>query len=843
MKRRWVCLLCLALASPAYSQTYTRQNIAAILGFENNSRAGVFPAGWFGSTTTGIAVDDQSAHGGKYSLRIDRTPASAASYSTVSQRIPIDFMGSVIELRGWIKMQDAAGFVAFWMNEYSATGASIRFATMEGQGVNGAAGWRQYSIAIPCFALAKTLNFGFLLNGPGTAWIDDLELLVDGVPTALASADIGGPAAVTLDGKSAAATYDGIGAISGGGGNSRLLYDYPEPYRSEILDYLFKPGVGASLQLLKVEIGGDANSTSGAEPSHMHSSSDENYGRGYEWWLMSQAKARNPAIKLLALEWTAPGWIGAGTNFWSQDNVDYIVKWIQGAKNHYGLTIDYVGGWNECYTGWDPSWFRRLKNTLAANGLSTRIIGADEYYTHLTPSAQAALSEPSFYDDIDVVAAHYPCDFSPITGCNSWPRIPGLSKPIWSAESNSDPIGIVRLTNLMYIDAGMTASLVWPLIGVVYLNALYSDAGLILANEPWSGRYSVSSSLWAIAHTTQFAQPGWRYLTSAVGRLPGQRGSYVALVAPNGTDYSVVFETSYSPSVETVNFTITGGLSAGPVDIWSTNLASSNTDDWFVHEGSASPMNGSYSLSLRPGFVYSITTTGGQSKASRPLANSTGRSNHRLPLPYSDDFERYAIGQQSRLFSDMNGAFEAVVCGGGRGGRCLRQMAAVEPYFWWVTPNVRKRSDPYTLIGDAHWTDYSVSTDFLLEQSGGFQLLGRVGSQAPTSPAAISAYVFQIDDQGAWYIFRKQSDGTVATLASGRTAPPGTNVWHSAALMFAGDAIAAELDDHPLGAVTDSSFNLGNAGVGTIGWINAQYDNLRIAPVLAPRDPGVHRHK
>ncbi len=91
---------------------------------------------------------------------------------------------------------------------------------MEGQGVNGAAGWRQYSITIPCFALAKTLNFGFLLNGPGTAWIDDLELLVDGVPIALASADIGAPAAVTLDGKSAAATYDGIGAISGGGGNS-----------------------------------------------------------------------------------------------------------------------------------------------------------------------------------------------------------------------------------------------------------------------------------------------------------------------------------------------------------------------------------------------------------------------------------------------------------------------------------------------------------------------------------------------------------------------------------------------------------------------------------------------
>ena len=141
-----------------------------------------------------------------------------------------------------------------------------------------------------------------------------------------------GAQTVIIEGGGLGRTFDGLGAISGGGGNSRLLIDYPEPNRSQILDYLFKPNYGASLQILKVEIGGDANSTSGAEPSHMHSASDENYYRGYEWWLMEQAKARNPDIKLVALEWTAPGWIGGGSNFWSQDNVDYIVKWITGAN-------------------------------------------------------------------------------------------------------------------------------------------------------------------------------------------------------------------------------------------------------------------------------------------------------------------------------------------------------------------------------------------------------------------------------------------------------------------------------------------------------------------------------
>ncbi len=49
--------------------------------------------------------------------------------------------------------------------------------------------------------------------------------------------------------------------ISSAGASSRLLIDYDEPYRSQILDYLFKPNFGAALQILKVEIGGDTWST------------------------------------------------------------------------------------------------------------------------------------------------------------------------------------------------------------------------------------------------------------------------------------------------------------------------------------------------------------------------------------------------------------------------------------------------------------------------------------------------------------------------------------------------------------------------------------------------------
>ena len=126
------------------------------------------------------------------------------------------------------------------------------------------------------------------------------------------------------------------------GASSRLLYDYKEPYRSQILDYLFKPGYGAALQHLKVEIGADVNSTDGAEPSSMRSRDDHDYTRGYEWWLMEEARKRNPQIILDTLPWGAPGWVGNG-QFYSQDMADYVADFLQGAQKHHQLDIAYTG--------------------------------------------------------------------------------------------------------------------------------------------------------------------------------------------------------------------------------------------------------------------------------------------------------------------------------------------------------------------------------------------------------------------------------------------------------------------------------------------------------------------
>jgi hypothetical protein len=115
------------------------------------------------------------------------------------------------------------------------------------------------------------------------------------------------PFKIVLDDRNAGRRFDGHGGLSAGA-SSRLLFDYPEPQRSQILDLLWLPNHGAALHICKVEIGGDVQSTDGTEASHQHTRFDdapERFFRGYEWWLMVEAKKRNPDVITYVLSWVS----------------------------------------------------------------------------------------------------------------------------------------------------------------------------------------------------------------------------------------------------------------------------------------------------------------------------------------------------------------------------------------------------------------------------------------------------------------------------------------------------------------------------------------------------------
>ncbi|MGW2377227.1 ricin-type beta-trefoil lectin domain protein [Kitasatospora sp. NPDC001683] len=632
--------------------------------------------------------------------------------------------------------------------------------------------------------------------------------------------------AITLDATKPGLTFDGVGAISGGGGNSRLLADYPEPQRSQLLDYLFKPGYGASLQVLKLEIGGDTNSTDGAEPSIEHTKGTVDCNQGYEWWLAEQAQARNPDIKFYGLTWGAPGWIGntgSGGNFWSQDTVDYLMSWMGCAAQHH-LNVSYLGGWNE--RGFNAAWYENLKSALVSHGYAaTKVVAADDTWA----VADAMATDPAFKNAVDVVGVHYPCGYmSNFSSCPSTANARALGKPLWASENGSEDANdgagaVARGINRDYLDGKMTSFINWPVIAALYPNLYFSTDGMSIANQPWSGNYTIGKTTWVTAHTTQFAKPGWHYIDSAGGYLGGARtnGSYVTLKSTDNSDYSTVIETMDATAAQSASFTVTGGLSTGQVHVWSTDLTSTNPANWFVHTQDLTPVNGRYALTLQSGRVYTVTTTSGQGKGT-----ATPPATAPLGLPYADDFETPATTTSPKYFTDMNGAFRTAACGGGRTGTCLSQMAPTTPIRW----TDEKYDAPYTMMGDGSWSNYTVTADALFEQSSTVELLGRVNQQGRNNNG-LNAYHLRVSDTGAWSIDRSDTSWNFTTLAAGTTTSPlGTGSWHTLALSMQNSTLTASIDGVAVGSATDGAFTNGQAGLGVTDYRTDQFDNFALTP-------------
>jgi VCBS repeat-containing protein len=237
-------------------------------------------------------------------------------------------------------------------------------------------------------------------------------------------------------------------------------------------------------------------------------------------------------------------------------------------------------------------------------------------------AADDAQRDSAFADAVSAIGSHYVCGYrSAQTDCPSSASAVSSGEALWASENGSDDYNagaqaLARGINRDYIDGRMTAYLNWPVLAAITPNVPWGTTGLAVAPQPWSGYYSIGRNAWVMAQTTQFTAPGWRYLDSAGGYLGGSRanGSYVSLKSTDNSNYSIIVETMDAGSAQDLTFTVTGGLSTGTVHVWSTNVRSSNPAEHFVKRGDISPSNGSFSVTVQPGYVYSITTTTGQGK-------------------------------------------------------------------------------------------------------------------------------------------------------------------------------------------------------------------------------------
>jgi galactosylceramidase len=293
----------------------------------------------------------------------------------------------------------------------------------------------------------------------------------------------------------------------------------------------------------------------------------------------------------------------------------------------------------------------------------------------------------------------------------------------------------------------------------------------------------------------------------------------VALKSPNDSDFSIIIETKNVTASQTATFSISGGLPTNKtLCVWRTNATAQ-----FVKQSDITPTNGTFSLTIDGNSIYSISTTTGQQKGTVTPAIPASKP---FPFPYYENYDHYGDpktwGYLPHYQADIAGVFE-IADRPDKTGKCLRQVVAAKPVNWggeWI---------PYSVIGDAGWTDYDVSVDVYFDNGGWAAVMGRIpGIQG-------KGYYLKLASTGAWACYAANGTTTAGTSLAAGTATIAANQWTNLKLRFSGSTITGFINATQVCSVTNSTYSAGAVGLATgdIGKTRntALFDNLIINTV------------
>lgn len=301
--------------------------------------------------------------------------------------------------------------------------------------------------------------------------------------------------------------YRGIGAVTCNN-SSRLLMDYksehPEDYWN-IMTLLFDKEKGSGLTHVKIELGCDLDSSSGAEPATKRTEEEAaNVVRGFGFQFAADAKKINPDVTIDLLRWGEPSWVTQAVD--SQGNItrDAIFaaryKWfketIDAIYNTYGIQVDYVGAaQNEKSVSFpkynsDGSYANEKDNVIlwtvylrdaldhekvqAYDYSKIKIVACDEVdavnvakymlydqqYPDNPGEDEAAMRKlaVSLRNAVDVVSSHYMTCFGDAAQSNLDTLIEEYGKEVWLSEGSSSTTVSADASNSTTEGAGMTGA-------------------------------------------------------------------------------------------------------------------------------------------------------------------------------------------------------------------------------------------------------------------------------------------------------------------------------------------------------------------------------------------------
>ncbi|SOD92620.1 S41 family peptidase [Spirosoma fluviale] len=161
-------------------------------GFEQRTATGQ-PVGWNSLSNDYLfTLDSAVTHGGRYALQV--AYKNSGTFGGSHWRVPATFAGKKLTLKAFVKTSGTGTepntYAGLWMRIDDAASKALAFDNMADRGIKGTTDWQPCTITLTIPDEAASIHLGGILVGKGTAWFDDVELTVDGVPVEKAPAKV-----------------------------------------------------------------------------------------------------------------------------------------------------------------------------------------------------------------------------------------------------------------------------------------------------------------------------------------------------------------------------------------------------------------------------------------------------------------------------------------------------------------------------------------------------------------------------------------------------------------------------------------------------------------------------
>jgi glucosylceramidase len=359
-----------------------------------------------------------------------------------------------------------------------------------------------------------------------------------------------------------------------------ILAGLPPDKQSSILTALFDRNTGLGLSYLRQPIGSSDfalsmytfNDIDPATTDYALANFSIDHDRNYILPMLRAARAKNPAIRIMASPWTAPAWMKTNRSLTDGGRLrpeaygtyaNYFVKFIQ-AYTAEGVPIDSITVQNEPLTGPKyPSLLmssseqatfigQNLGPALAGAGLRPRIFAWDHNWETTYPVA--VLSDPAAGPYVSGVAFHcYGGDPSAMTSVrNAYPtRAIALTE---CADGSRSTFGgkltyDVRILLIGSLRNWARTVAKWNLVldenggPKLLADVCRNCLGFVTVNSG-TGAITYEEAYYAIGHVSKFVQPGAYRIDSTNFGFGGIEN--VSFMNPDGSIVVLAFNSAWS---------------------------------------------------------------------------------------------------------------------------------------------------------------------------------------------------------------------------------------------------------------------------------------------------------